>query len=153
MGHTVNRAPRSSRTRGQALVEFALVVPLLLLMVVGVMEFGRAWSRSQVITDAARQGARISSLLNNSSAGQDSVRRVVKRALAAGSIVATDQMIAIDPTVAGVSGWKAGTNTPVGVTLAIPYDWGVFKPVMSLAGQSFDTAGFRLRSRAVMRNE
>jgi Flp pilus assembly protein TadG len=141
------------RARGQALTEFALVVPLLLLMVIGMMEFGRAWSQSQVITDAARQGARMAALLNNSSAGQDSVRRVVRRALAAGNIIATDQMIDIDPTNEGVSGWKAGTNTPVGVSLAIPYDWGVFRPVMTLAQQSFQTNGFRLRSRAVMRNE
>jgi Flp pilus assembly protein TadG len=152
MGHTVNGA-RRTRPRGQALVEFALVVPLLLLMIVGIMEFGRAWGQSQTITDAARQGARMAALLNNSSAGQDSVRRVVRRALAAGGISSTDQMITIDPTNAGVSGWKAGTNTPVGVSLAIPFDWGVFAPVMNFAGQSFQTGGFRLRSRAVMRNE
>lgn len=153
MGRFLNSVPRQVRRRGGALVEFAMVMPLLLLLLVGIMEFGRAWSQTQVITDAARQGARLAALLNNSSAGQDSVRLVVRRALAAGNINATDQMIDIDPTVAGVSGWKAGTNTPVGVSLAIPYDWGVFKPVMNLGQQQFDTVGFRLRSRAVMRNE
>lgn len=140
--------PRRGRgTRGQALTEFALVVPLLLLMVVGVMEFGRAWAQSQVVTDAARQGARIASILNGSSAGQDSVRRVVKRALVAGNITATDQMIAID------DGWKAGTNTPVGVTVSVPYDFGVLRPVMQLAAQSFNDGTITLRSSAVMRNE
>ena len=153
MGRFLKAEPRRARRRGAALVEFALVMPLLLLLLIGIMEFGRAWSHTQVITDAARQGARLAALLNNSSAGQDSVRTVVKRALQAGNIIATDQMITIDPTVAGVSGWKAGTNTPVGVSLAIPYNWGVFKPVMNLGQQQFDTAGFRLRSRAVMRNE
>ena len=43
---------------GQALVEFALVVPIFLLLVIGVIEFGRAWNLQQTITDAAREGAR-----------------------------------------------------------------------------------------------
>jgi Flp pilus assembly protein TadG len=138
---------RDLRNRGQALVETALVVPILLLMVVGVMEFGRAWNMSQVITDGARQGARMAAILNNSSAGQDSVRRVVRRALQAGNIVATDQMIAID------NGWQAGSNTPVTVTVSIPYDFGVLRPVMALAQQSFPNGTITLRSRAIMRNE
>ena len=44
--------------RGQALVEFALVVPLLLVMVMAIIDFGRAWNLHQTITDAARTGAR-----------------------------------------------------------------------------------------------
>ena len=86
MDRILKRGPRRVRRRGAALVEFALVMPLLLLLLVGIMEFGRAWSQTQVITDAARQGARLAALLNNSSAGQDSVRTVVLRALAAGNV-------------------------------------------------------------------
>jgi Flp pilus assembly protein TadG len=147
MARYLSRPRRGRVGRGQALVELALVVPILLLMVVGVMEFGRAWNMSQVITDGARQGARMAALLNNSSADQDSVRRVVQRALQAGNIVATDDMIAID------NGWKAGTNTPVSVTVSVPYDFGVLRPVMQLAEQSFTDGTITLRSRAVMRNE
>ncbi len=147
MGRHLRRMCRSRAGRGQALVELALAIPILLLMVVGVMEFGRAWSMSQVVTDAARQGARMAALLNNSGAGQDSVRRVVRRALQAGNIAANDDMIAID------NGWKAGTNTPVGVTVSVPYDFGVFRPVMQLAGQAFNNGTITLRSRAIMRNE
>lgn len=44
--------------RGQALVEFALVAILLLILIVGVFEFGRALNAHQVITLAAREGAR-----------------------------------------------------------------------------------------------
>jgi Flp pilus assembly protein TadG len=43
---------------GQALVEFALVVPILLLLVFGIIEFARAWQTYQTLTDAAREGAR-----------------------------------------------------------------------------------------------
>jgi Flp pilus assembly protein TadG len=45
--------------RGQALIEFALVLPLLLLLVFGITEFSRAWMTVNVLTSAAREGARL----------------------------------------------------------------------------------------------
>ena len=47
---------------GQSLVEFALVVPLLLLLVIGIAEFGRAWMAQNVLTGAVREAARIAVL-------------------------------------------------------------------------------------------
>jgi len=44
---------------GQSLVEFALVVPLLLLLVIGIAEFGRAWMTQNILTGAVREAARI----------------------------------------------------------------------------------------------
>jgi len=41
----------------QALVEFALVLPLLLLLILGVMDFGRMFYIKMVLTNAAREGA------------------------------------------------------------------------------------------------
>lgn len=45
--------------KGQSLVEFALVVPLLLLLVIGIAEFGRAWMTKNILTGAAREAVRI----------------------------------------------------------------------------------------------
>ena len=45
--------------KGQSLVEFALVVPLLLLLVIGVAEFGRAWMTQNILTGAAREAVRL----------------------------------------------------------------------------------------------
>jgi len=45
--------------RGQALVELALVVPVLLTLVLGVVEFGRLFSAYMTIQHAAREGARL----------------------------------------------------------------------------------------------
>jgi Flp pilus assembly protein TadG len=45
--------------KGQNLVEFALVVPLLLLLVIGIAEFGRAWMSKNILTGAAREASRL----------------------------------------------------------------------------------------------
>ena len=49
----------ANRKGGQALVEFALVVPLFLLLLFGMVEFGRAWMTKNIITGAAREAVRI----------------------------------------------------------------------------------------------
>lgn len=43
---------------GQTLVELALVLPFLLILIFGAIEFGRVFHASHVITSAAREGAR-----------------------------------------------------------------------------------------------
>ena len=47
---------------GGQLVEFALVLPMLLLVVLGIAEFGFIFQRYEVLTNAAREGARIAVL-------------------------------------------------------------------------------------------
>ena len=45
--------------RGQSMVEFALLLPVFLMMVMGVIDIARAYSTLQVVTNAAREGARV----------------------------------------------------------------------------------------------
>lgn len=54
--------------RGQALVEMALALPILLLMVFGIIEFGRVYTAQLEINSIARQGARTAAV---SPAAQD----------------------------------------------------------------------------------
>ncbi|OLC26399.1 MAG: hypothetical protein AUH40_04005 [Chloroflexi bacterium 13_1_40CM_65_17] len=49
---------RSGRLYGQALVEFAIAVPILILLVAGVIELGRGYSYAVATSDAAHDGAR-----------------------------------------------------------------------------------------------
>jgi Flp pilus assembly protein TadG len=49
---------------GQSLVETALVVPILLLLLAAIIDFGRAFDTYIVLTNAAREGARFASLAN-----------------------------------------------------------------------------------------
>ncbi len=46
------------RDRGAAAVEFALLMPVLLLILLGIVDFGRAWNMQIALTQAAREGVR-----------------------------------------------------------------------------------------------
>lgn len=52
------------RQRGGAAVEFAIVMPLFLTMVMGSIDFGYFFFSDQVVTNAAREGARSGSLVD-----------------------------------------------------------------------------------------
>jgi len=61
----MNRPPasgRKPRDRGSAAVEFALVVPVLLLIVFGIIDFGRMLNAQITLTGAAREGVRLAAL-------------------------------------------------------------------------------------------
>jgi Flp pilus assembly protein TadG len=53
---------RAKRQRGAAALEFALVAPVLLLMMLGMIDFGLRLNAEAVVTNAARDGARVASL-------------------------------------------------------------------------------------------
>ena len=44
--------------KGQTLVEFALVLPILLLLIIGMLEFGRVLNAWLIVSNGAREGAR-----------------------------------------------------------------------------------------------
>lgn len=60
--HWLNRAPRRRGERGASAVEFALVMPILLVLVFGLIQYGLYFWAVQGGADAARHGARISAV-------------------------------------------------------------------------------------------
>ncbi len=56
---TRSRRRRRGNSRGQSLVEFSLVFPIIVLLIVGFVEIGRAVFAFNTIANAARQGARV----------------------------------------------------------------------------------------------
>jgi len=127
---------------GQALVEFALVMPILLILVVGIIEFGRAWNMQQVITDAAREGARKAAIFDEATTQAD-VENIVRSALAGGRI---------DPSVATITtnGWNGDRGFPATITVSVPYRFTFFGPIMEwTTGESNIT----LKTAFTMRNE
>ena len=53
--------PPTSRS-GQAVLEFALILPIFLLLILAATDFGRAYLRLHLMASAAREGARVGSL-------------------------------------------------------------------------------------------
>jgi hypothetical protein len=48
--------------RGQGLVEFALVLPVFLILLIGMVEFGRVWMTKNILTGAAREAVRLAAV-------------------------------------------------------------------------------------------
>src|SRR5690349_22927626 len=53
---------KQARDRGAAAIEFALLFPLLMLIVFGIIDFGRALNAQITLTQAAREGVRLDAL-------------------------------------------------------------------------------------------
>jgi len=71
---------------GQSLVEITIVVPVLSLMLFGIVEFGRVYNETMVVTAAAREGARSASLGNSNATA---------KAAATNYLSATEQLTAV----------------------------------------------------------
>ncbi len=71
--------------QGAAMVEFALVLPLLALILFGIMEAGRAWHTEQVMATASREGARVGAIWNQTYTS-DTVVAAIRRMLVGGSV-------------------------------------------------------------------
>ncbi len=112
--------------RGAALLEMALTLPLLLLVCVGILEFGRAYQTWQVITNAAREGARIAVL-----PGMDdtAVRSRVQQYMTIGQLPqAASATIAIDRNQT-VSVGGTDTASASQVIVNYPFDFVVLDPI------------------------
>jgi len=138
--------------RGAALLEMALTLPLLLLVCVGILEFGRAYQTWQVITNAAREGARIAVL-----PGMDdtAVRSRVQQYMTIGQLPqAASATIAIDRTRT-VSVGGTDTASASQVIVNYPFDFVVLDPIARLAtGQGSGTpSSLNMVATATMRNE
>lgn len=128
---------------GQALIEFALITPFLLMMLIGIIEFGRAWNLHQVVTDASREGARTGAIWNTSMT-EDSVRTVVLRRLAAAGVPASAVTIQLNNVVGNNSG------EPLNVRVSVPYRFMFFGP---LVGWTLGQRDIQLVASTTMRNE
>ncbi len=51
------------RQRGQSLVEFSLIIPILMSLVLGIAEFGVAFGTNMTLMEATREGARVGAVL------------------------------------------------------------------------------------------
>jgi Flp pilus assembly protein TadG len=141
-----------NKSRGSTLVESALSLLLLLTLVFGIIEFGRLYNVYQVMTNAAREGARFavapcpfaSSIGSTCSAGQlpstSAVQSYVQGFLSSGSVSGTT--ITVNPNYQPSTDPVNGvTLTYTQVTISLPYTFSFFSYTPTIT------------TDAVMRNE
>jgi Flp pilus assembly protein TadG len=126
------------KRRGAAAVEFAVVAPIFLLLVFGMIEYGRMVMVQQVLTNASREGARCAVL---DGATHDDVVDRITNYLTSGSIAGAN--ITIDPTNPA----DAGFGDPVTVSVDIGFSQVSWLPSPMYLG------GKTLSATTVMRRE
>jgi Flp pilus assembly protein TadG len=141
---------RFGSERGAAIIEVALTLPLLLLVSVGIFEFGRAYQTSQILTNAAREGARIA-VLPNPVAGAAEAR--VREYLQMGGL-AYDTSVGVTITPVNTSMGVGATAPGSQVTVAYPFEFIVLQPVAQLiVNGSMAGSPITVTATSIMRNE
>ena len=139
---------RLRNQKGAALLETAITLPLVLLVCVSIFEFGRAYQTWQVLTNAAREGARVAILPDSTNA---QVTTAVKAYMQGGQLPSYALAnINIERTVP-----FAASNTASRITVSYPFKFTVLNPVMRLvrSGSTTGQGTTTMVSVAMMRNE
>lgn len=123
------------RQRGAVLMEAALVVPLLLMLLIGIVWFGRAYNAWQTMTRAAREGARFASAPSCATCGNAfptaaEVRQVVDSALTASSL--DPQLVTGYSMTRNVTLNPGATIQETGVVISFNYPFQFFVPFTSV---------------------
>ena len=132
-------------------METALTLPLLLLVSVSIFEFGRAYQTWQILTNAAREGARVA-VLPGSTVGDVQARVTAYMQNGqlpdyASASISVDQGVPIS--------YGTGTGTASLVTVAYPFNFMVLNPVAQLVApaSTLGNGALTLTATAEMRNE
>ncbi len=132
------RIQGSNTKRGQALVEFAIVIPVLLLVIVGIFDLGFAIYAQNMVSNAAVEGARTGIIISK----QDS--DIIDRVHASAPSLSNLQ-ITINPTSPRTVN---DFGKPITVTVTYTYT-----PITPLIGQIVTGSGLPLKATATMNIE
>ncbi|WEO78007.1 pilus assembly protein [Cryobacterium sp. SO2] len=112
--------------RGAVAVEFALLLPLLVTLLIGIMEFGMFYSAQISVTAAAREAARVMAIGNDPAAARTAARAaspVLDPAL-------TDTQIAISGACV------SGATAKITISYSLPALTGLFGPSFGITGRA-----------------
>lgn len=136
------------REAGASVVEFALVVPVLFMLVFGIIEFGAAMAQKATVASAAREGARFGSVnLYASATGspRDCADVVAKARANASTLAMTPDQVAVtvkrgsSPGSAAILCSAAANTSPTGTALGEPPCEGAAGTDILYVVTSFDT--------------
>ncbi|MBI4797736.1 MAG: pilus assembly protein [Desulfarculus sp.] len=137
----MNRLARLLKgSRATAAVEFALFLPVFLVMIFGIVELGSAWYQKQMLVNASREGARLGSLLNDPSNSSAQVTATVTNYLQASGYPGAFQVVS--------TGTDGNPGDQVQVTVTSQYQLPVLARLVPGS-----LASVTLRGVTVMRHE
>lgn len=142
---------RGRSERGAEMIEMALTLPILLLISVGIFEFGRAYQTWQILTNAAREGARLAILPNEA---PSDVQARVQQYMQNGQLPnANTATVTVNQTATLSIG--ANNATASIVTIDYPFSFIVLNPVVRLVvpNSKLGAAPVTMVASAEMRNE
>lgn len=138
---------RLRNQRGAALLETAITLPLVLLVTVSIFEFGRAYQTWQVLTNAAREGARVAVIAGHSDTQvTDAVRTYMQNGQLPMHATAS---VSVNRNV------PFGSTSASTVTVSYPFQFTVLNPVVRLVSKNSTTGQgtTNMVATASMRNE
>jgi Flp pilus assembly protein TadG len=139
--HTPLRVVGRSKRPGVAAVEFAVILPFVMVLFLGMIEFGRVLMVQQIITNAAREGCRYAVLPGSTvSSSQTVVTTYLSNSSITLSSPSTQVTVSPDPST-------AAQGTSITVTVTVPFNSVSWLPTPLFMG------GKQLRSTVVMRLE
>ena len=138
---------RSSEA-GAELLEFAIVLPILMLLVGGVIDFAILFQRYEVVTNAAREGARVAVLADF---GVADVQARVNSYLAASGLTAAAPAPQVDYDSSEVTPGGPSIDV-VKVTVQYPHQFVILTPLAALLGKAAH-ADIMLAAASTMRLE
>jgi len=157
---TLNCAGRHGE-RGQAIVELALTLPLLMLIVLGVFDFGLMFERFEVVTNAAREGARVAVLSDWTIAGAESHAQLYLRSggitgtvvpgPCGGPVAAGQICVSVAPGTTTLPTTPPKIVQVMVVTVEYDHQHMFVGPIVSLFGGTLGTT--RLKAVSTMRRE
>ena len=138
---------RGSR-RGQTLVEFALILPIFLLLLVGIFDFGRAIYAYSTVNNAAREGGRLAITDQTLADIQAHAAQHASSLQVADALVSVDYRDQATPDSAGSCNDDVGTDAVVGciAVVIVPYTYNAATPLIgNLVGPLVLTGETRFR--------
>ena len=134
------RSGNGMSQNGQTLVEAALILPIIMVLLLGVLEFGRILMIQHSLTNAAREGARVGALLLDDNLALSTANNVTQDYLNRTGVDMA--MTTVTPTFTMISG-----NAAVQINIDYDYSSGLIGFIPSIGPQ------FELHSRVIMRRE
>ncbi|MGH8945450.1 MAG: TadE/TadG family type IV pilus assembly protein [Acidimicrobiia bacterium] len=100
--------PLPAAERGASLIEFALLLPILILLIFGMVEFGRAYNAKVTLTHATREGVR---------------KLAITKDPAQAVMTTVDAATSLDPALISVSTTACTSGSPTSVTATYPFSY------------------------------